>query len=334
MEKYCVFSSETYKKFYKNITSDKELFEVLKAMPADYEVTVEDAEALAEKFMAATANYEYVRDCALDENAMAAIEDCIETLSRKTQFTKTEILHRMNCGLSLSDDSEKLGSLCSSEEVFQQYMKTQGKTQVSEEELMELLKEKLSHIGLASDHLRDYAKRMNKTKDPLASSVVLGKNGYKFRCIAAMDIYLSNKDLSVEEAVCMASTQADLQAVASAVRHGEVSEKYAQKLIKILFATVRIVLNLLALVFSGTPLSLWLKGVSALLQLNQPKVKTKAVGAYFAKNRYLSNERQKVIEGIEQLADCFDEETEEKEEVTSKFFVDENIIVLTNPLNA
>ncbi|MBQ8028995.1 MAG: hypothetical protein IJ262_06280 [Clostridia bacterium] len=338
-----LFSSETYKKFYNSVTSDEDLFETLKAMPAEYEMEVEDAEALAKEFMDTTASYEYIRDCALDENAMAAIEDCVGTLSRNTPFTKTEILHRMNCGLGLTADREKLESLNESslKEIFENYVKTESKKDTSEEELMKSIFEKLSHSPLSSNHLRDYAKRLNETGDPLYSSVALGKNGYKFRCVAAMDLYLKSENLSVEEAVCRAATQVDIQAVASAVRHGEVCQKYADRLVDIFkfvadFTVFIVVCSSLLLLFPGIPVVIpYIIGLISGFAFDYlVTVNTKAIGAYFAKNRYLSYNREVVIEGLEVIADSIDEEAEEVEEVASATVTEENLVVLSNPLNS
>ncbi len=321
-----VFSSDNYKSFYKSITSDGELLDVLTSMPAAYGVVVNDAEALAKKFMETTVSYEYIRDCTLDEDVMAALDDFMETCGERSSLTRLEVLHRMNFGLGLYDDTELLGKRLTMKEMktrFDKYMKAEGYKECSEENLVESIKEKLSHSCLSSNHLRDYKRKLSKSYDPLATSVVLGEMGYRYRCIHSMDLYLRNGTMSVEEAVYLGSQEADIQAVACAARFGEITNEHAKNLINSITSTgqyfflIAAIASVILLASEELAAVLILAAIFSLIAcvglcaVEKKVDESTCIGSFVAKHRYASYNREDVLDGLEIIADTIDVESQE-----------------------
>lgn len=305
-----IFSSADYKYFYKSITSDENLFKVLTKMGEEHNLPTADAEDRAKELMEAVANYQYVRNSVFDNRAMETLEDYLETCG-SSRFDKLHILHQINFGLSLYDGNDAVSLIrkdTNGNELFTQYMKKEGDRIDSEEELKDSIKENMSHICLSSHHLRQYAQSLKTSDNVLASSKVLSKEGYKYKCIVSMQIYLKNEEFNLKEAVVTACREADIQAIANAVRIGEASQEYANKFINFIVKAGCLVGVFFLL--AGNPISLAILSGSFLIsKIKKPS--TEALGAFVAKHRFVSdsNHAKLAAEVLDKIA-TYDENEE------------------------
>ncbi len=242
-----VFNSEHYKSFFKSITSDKDLVTRLNAMPDDYNVAVEDKQALVEQCMHSVAYCDYLRDSSIDGNAMTVLRNALDSCGG-TVYEKLDNLHKMNFGLGLfggGDAAEHIVNGADSHKLFEEYMKNDEEDPATEEELKEEILRKFSHLSLSPEYILKYSEYAAVRSDMFHSSINLSRLDYETKCVAAMDEFLRGNYSSVAEAALAVCQKAEIQTVSHALVTGSISKKTADDIIE----SVAVVLLFAVLVF-------------------------------------------------------------------------------------
>lgn len=338
MNSYSPFSSPTYRRFFQSMTSDAQLFNVLVEMPKKYKAEIENVEDVAKEIMQTASDYEYVRDCITDGNTMAAIEDFLKTCST-SKYQRLDILRRINFGLGYYDN-KKIDVLLSNADAeldFGKYMDNDAERIDDEEVLKESIMKKLSASCVSSQSLREYAQQLRTSGNVLASSAAFGREGYRIKCIVAMDTYINEDNLTPEDAALLACCTTDAQAYANATKAGEKSKGKAAYVIKGLGKAVSLVVVIYCVLNGvangGSGVSVTAKKFSKEIMkkfnlkqstligasigpyllnfFNEPITDT--IGAWAAKNAFVSKEQaEATIQTLEEIADYDESEKSAK----------------------
>lgn len=247
-----LFNSPTYKALYKTITSEADLRKKLEKMPARYGVTVEDSKALAEECMRAAAEYEYVRDTALDGNLDSFLNDALNKCG-SDYYERMRNLHRINFGLSLYSDIELVGHITNGanvEELFNDYMKEDAKAPLSEAEIVQSIRNHISHNCLSSQELSAYTIMLLNKNDMFGYSAMMSESSYSNKCILAMDEYLRGNSENVTLAVYKVCEECDLQSLSYALKKGSITDNTACKYIRA-FGIVLLILTVAAVIVAA-----------------------------------------------------------------------------------
>lgn len=253
-----------FDRLYCNFSKDEGLMAVMSQMQAGYEISERKAYENADAVIRMVAEYENLSSL-LSDNAMDVLDDFLEKARLKDADNWKFTLHRMRFGLMLYQEPELLDRLKEGDSeaaLFEEYLRYTENVFMAEPWLEEDIRDRVRNYHLSPKVMRVITRQMEKDDSIMATSAALGEGGQRFKCIAAMDLYLRNKDtMSMAEAVSVACTSVEFQAVAYAVGYGQIVEERARKLLDIAALTFTF-FYLGTLIFAPTISSFMLAGLA------------------------------------------------------------------------
>jgi len=220
------------------------LKDILVEMQADRGVGSDEAEASARSCMEAVANYGSVRDL-VGEDAPAVMDLLLRHIDEGDSGSQVLNKRKLHCGLAIYRDEEMVEQLnngvCAEDLFWQFYAEGRDKA-VAPDELDEAIRRELRQFRLPASVAAAVEAKLEASQDYLATAAALGENGWCFKCIATMDLYLNQEGaLSMQEAANRACTSVEVQATADAVAHGMIDRETAKKVLLVLAVTAVIV---------------------------------------------------------------------------------------------
>lgn len=255
MDKQNMMDQANVVQLYSQLSENKNLMMLLKDMQIQNGISAEKAEENAKALVHMVSAREIlVDDVSTDRNA--ALEGILKKFARMKDEKQKEMLHRLYFGLSLYQDPELSGKVqdgVSAEWLFQAYYDRCGSDpEMTVEVLEQRIRALVADFYLSPQAIRAFAGRA-KHGDVLAASAALSEEGRNFKCVAAMDLYLSHQDtMTLEEAVTTACTDVEIQAAADACSCGLLTEDQ----VKVLMAIASLVCVFLAACWFSDILSL------------------------------------------------------------------------------
>ena len=253
-----------FDQLYRDFSADQGLMTVMSQMQARYGISERKAYENADAGIRMVAEYENLSSL-LSDDAMDVLDDFLEKARLKDADNWKFTLHRMRFGLMLYQEPELLDRLKegdSEEALFEEYLRHTENVFMSEPWLEEDIHDRVRNYRIPPKVMRVITRQMEKDDSIMATSAALGEGGQRFKCIAAMDLYLRNKDtMSMAEAVSIACTSVEFQAVAYAVGYGQLVEERARKLLDIAALTFSFC-YLGTLIFAPTISSFMLAGLA------------------------------------------------------------------------
>lgn len=209
------------------------LTECLIAMQTDRGIDAAQARENADLCISNVAQWESIHDRAL-ENVEDVADLLLDSLRGKNEAEQKLILHKLYFGLTEFPQEREDESL--NERFWRYYVEQKDQKKApSNAELENMIRRKLKNFRLSPDTMRAVARKMEFSGEHLATAAALGENGYSFKCLAAMELYLNERNgsdpISIPEAVNEACAGVETQAVGDAVSKGFLTRDTAKKLL-------------------------------------------------------------------------------------------------------
>lgn len=242
-----IFDSLNEKRVYAGYRDAKDgeaLTEALVEMAKSKGISFSDSLELSRKIMDSVCSCDNILE-QVQEDVQSAMEHALAGLETIDLEDRMEAMRQILFGLHLVSDEELLSRLdkgSSSEELFREacdkgvpYMPTK------EDDLRKALLRKVTNLRLSPTALTRIGKKLSTSEDYVATSAAVGRKGYVLKCVVAMDVYLSNKDtMDIDEAILAACETVEMEAIADAVRIGEIAEETAEFLLVVLSVAILI----------------------------------------------------------------------------------------------
>lgn len=220
---------------YHNIKDGKALTEALVEMAKSTGMAFSDSLELSKKIMDSVYSYDNILE-QVQEDVQSAMEQALAGLESMEPEYRMNAMRQILFGLHLASDEELLSRLdkgSSSEELFREacdkgvpYMPRK------EDDLRQTLLRKVTNLRLSPAALARMGKKLSSSEDYVAASAAMGRKGYALKCVVAMDVYLRNKEtMDIDEAVLATCETVEMEAIADAVRIGEIAEATAEILL-------------------------------------------------------------------------------------------------------
>lgn len=226
------FPREIYRQMLETGNS-KNLIQTLVDMQTAHGISTEQAQQTAQICLAAVASCEGIREAAYEDSG-ALLDQFLESANAKTDENRALLLHKLYFGLTAHQDpdlAEKLAQGISTEELFWRYYGAQPpQTPESLTALEAEVRRVLETYDLSPKVIRALIKDMEINGDYLATFAALGEGGSQYKCIVAMELYLSG-GMTIHEAANVACAGVETQAVADAVEKGFLTRERAKKIL-------------------------------------------------------------------------------------------------------
>lgn len=208
---------------YRYFRSHKDLEGVLISMQQKEGISKETAAHNADRMLYLMADRKALSEL-LAENPSVTVGRFLDgSRSLKTE-TRMKLLCRLYAALQTHQDA------AGEEALFQScYAAACANPAEEEPRLKQRIRELAENYQPSPDILRALAEKMraDSGENVAATCETLGEDGMRFLCVAAMELYLHNRNtMTMEEAVNATCTSAEIQAAADAVQCGKSSEKW------------------------------------------------------------------------------------------------------------
>ena len=87
--------------------------------------------------------------------------------------------------------------------------------------------ERIGRLGLSKKSLERMFRELEKSPDCIASAAAIGRDGYALKCLTAMHLCLSRREVTAKQAAMSACLNTDFEAVGDAVRLGRMAAEAA-----------------------------------------------------------------------------------------------------------
>lgn len=239
--KFNFFDSTFHQDIYQGMVDtqeNRELLDTLTRMQTAAGIPQEEATAMAGLCIAAVTSCESVRQ-ELSGDAQAVVADLLADAEKCGDYDL--LLHKLYFGMAIYPDYAATESALSADELFWRYY-NENKGEKTAEELKDAICDALGNYSLSPEVLQAMVKKMESSGDYLATAVALGEGGISFKCIAAMELYLKNRDtMTVHEAANIACAGVEIQAAADAVSKGMITRATAKKILIVAGITLAVV---------------------------------------------------------------------------------------------
>ena len=237
---FTMFNKESFAALYRELREDEGLMTTLAHMQVERGIPERKAFENANDMIRLVAERENLEDM-LSEDAKATLDKFLHESNKMGSYDRKVLLHQLYFGLKLYQDPELVDQLqegVSMEKLFHDYYTRWGEDpSITEEMLEEQVNALIANHHISPQAMRVIARRLKRNANTLATSAVLGEQGQRFKCVAAMELYLRNQDtLTMEEAVNAACTSVQTEAVADAVSSGQIADDRAMKILLTIFA--------------------------------------------------------------------------------------------------
>lgn len=242
MENGFVFFDKTFRKdIYQNMVNEQEhqsLMQTLIQMQTAQGINRKEAAAMAGLCIMAVTSCESIRS-ELTEDTASLVEEILGHAEKSDDAER--ILHKLYFGLSVYPDFVAANNQMTVDELFWRYYREIKGTKTIET-LKSDIRNALVNYRLTPEVIQAMAMKMEGSGDYLATAAALGEGGISFKCIAAMELYLNNRDtMTIHEAANIACAGVEVQAAADAVGRGMLTRDVAKKILIIAGITLAVV---------------------------------------------------------------------------------------------
>ena len=235
------FDKTFHRDIYENMVKEQEhqsLMQTLIQMQTTQGIHQQEAAVMAGLCMTAVASCESIRR-ELTEDTASAVAEILAHAEKSDDAQK--LLHQLHFGLSVYPDYVAANNHMSVEELFWRYYRENKETRTIEE-LKTDVRNDLVNYRLTPEVMQALTKKMEGSGDYLATAAALGEGGTRFKCIAAMELYLNSRDtMTIHEAANIACAGVEIQAAADAVGQGMITRDMARKVLIIAGITLAVV---------------------------------------------------------------------------------------------
>lgn len=228
MRQYEMFNKKQFESLYMDLKGDAELKDILAVRLAEEGISGAEADRVIHGVIHNVAACETMKN-ALSEDAAATFEAFLQDSRKMNGYDRKVLLHQLYFGLKLYQDPElakKRLNGASADALFRAYYAEQGENPAVTEEVLEnRIRELVAGYRISPAAMRVFAWELQTGKNMLVTSEAMGEEGYRLKCLAAMDLYLRNQGrMTVEEATAAACSSVDLQAAADASSCGMLTD--------------------------------------------------------------------------------------------------------------
>lgn len=251
---YTMYSKNTFTKIYNQMSSEKDLLATMVEMQTKRGINEQKAYENACEMMGEVSKFECTKSM-LMEDPDAVIDDFLLTARNLQGYDRKLLLHEISFGLSLYQSPElmeKIKEGATTDELFRSYYEAHGEDpEITCEVLENDIRKRMTQFRVSPGVLRTMAKKLEKSKDVLFTSEALGKDNLRLKCVLAMELYLRDQDnVTIADAVNIACTDMEVEAVADAVSRGQMAAQTAGKIFAVLCLTA-IVFGALTMLSTG-----------------------------------------------------------------------------------
>ena len=296
-----LFTEGDFEAMYLRLRNEDGMMTVLSRMQASHGIHERKAYENADAMIRLVAAHENAANM-LSDDAMAVLDAFLNESDFMGGYDRKVLLHQLYFGLKTYQDEDLIEQIkqgATESGLFREYYTRCGEDpSITEAMLEEEIRKLMGNYRISPKAMRHIVRQMEKKQNLWATAAELGEEGMRFKAIAAMDLYLRNKDtMTMEEAAHIACTNVELQAMADGVSQGLITEERAKKI----FAVIAILC-----ILAGIVLTFYAPQVSAELAKIAPEashtIKTLALEGY-SKEVFMEGTVNRVLLGKAHLND-------------------------------
>lgn len=233
-----LFTEGDFESMYARLRSEDGMMAVLSRMQASYGIHERKAYENAEAMICLVAAHENAANM-LSDDALEVLDAFLNKSDFMGGYDRKVLLHQLYFGLKLYQDEElieKIKEGAAEHILFHEYYTRCGEDPaITEAMLEEEIRKMMGNYRISPKIMRHIVKQMEQSQNLRATAAELGEDGMRFKAIAAMDLYLRNRDtMTMEEAAHIACTNVELQAMADGVSQGLITEERAKKIFAVI----------------------------------------------------------------------------------------------------
>ena len=248
---FAFFDKTFHRDIYQDMLDNEKqqlLLQTLIQMQTEHGIRNQEAAEQAERCIEAVTGCESIRS-ALAEDTVSMVEQMLD-YARKSEDAELA-LHKLYFGMAIYPDFVASTNRVTAEELFWRYY-GENKGTKTLEELKQDIRDSLADYQLTPEVMQTLIMKMESSGDYLATAAALGEGGISFKCIAAMELYLKNRDaMTIEEAANLACAGVEIQAAANAVGQGLITRDVARKILIVAGITLVVVGMAMTLYYTG-----------------------------------------------------------------------------------
>lgn len=230
-----LFNKGEFADLYRNIREDEGMMAVMNQMQKPYGVSERKAYENADAVIRLVAAHKNLSNM-LSEDALEVLDTFLKDSEKMSGYDRKVLLHQLYFGLRVCQDEaliEQVKEGTGEGALFREYYTRCGEDpSVTAEMLEDEIRKLMGNYRVSPEAMRVIVRQMEKSQDLRATASALGRAGMRFKCIAALDLYLRNQDtMTMDQAVNIACTNVQLQAAADGVSRGLITEERARKII-------------------------------------------------------------------------------------------------------
>ena len=252
-----LFTKKDFIALYRKLHSDDGMMAVLRRMQEPCGISDYKAKENADMLIQLVAAHENAVNM-LSDDALDVLDAFLNDPSTKSCCDRKTLLQQLHFGLKFYEDEElikKMAQGTSESDLFREYYARRDEDPTfTEAKLEEEIRGMMGNYRISPTAMRKIVRQMEKSQDLRATAAELGEEGMRFKAVAAMDLYLRNQGtMTMEEAVHIACTNVELQAVADGVSQGLITEERARKILAVL--CLLCIITVIVLTFQVTELT-------------------------------------------------------------------------------
>lgn len=235
-------------RIYKGMSQNKELRHGMVMLAMKHGETFRSGEILADEVITQVDRFENTRH-ALSEDTWQAAQKLFSQLDQLDDETRFARKQELNFGLRLAQDKRLLEKLEDENwtytELYERCCPVAPYSEEREAAMDVTLRSRLETFHLSAKAMDRIAKSLNGSENWVCTAGALSRKSHALKCMTALELYLSQEDMSVEDAAMTACMGIQMQGVADAVDKSLMTEKAAR------LATDIIALSGTILIYAG-----------------------------------------------------------------------------------
>lgn len=233
-----LLDQEHFLDLYCYLTQDQNLEDALVEMQCRQGICQEKAKENADAVMYLVAHREGFFDL-LSKDAGKVLDVLLEKSSALQGEDRKRLLHQLRFGLMLHQEGDlitKREKTPQPETLFEAYYaEASGDPAWTEAALEADIRSRISGYPLSPEAMRAFARKLERSGEVLTTAAALSEQGSRFKCMAAMELYLQNPQRGkLSEAVNTACMDTELAAMADAAAHGQITQERCKEYLALL----------------------------------------------------------------------------------------------------
>ena len=231
-------AASSFEQMYLRLRNDDGMMTVMSRMQVAYGIHERKACENAETMIRLVAAHENTANM-LSEDALEVLDAFLTDSAFMSGYDRKIMLHQLYFGLKTYQDEElieKIKEGASARDLFHEYYTRCGEDSTITEAMLEAeVRKMMGNYRISSKAMRHIVKQMERNQTLRATAAELGEEGMRFKAIVAMDLYLRNQDtLTMEEAVQIACTNVEYQAMSDGLSQGLITEEQARQILAVI----------------------------------------------------------------------------------------------------